>query len=84
MITLLISSKGQITLPAALRRRLQLNPGSRLEIVERPDGLTLRASHPVPRADVARLAGMLKAPTRGVPRRLEDVDRPTTPRPLKD
>jgi antitoxin PrlF len=65
MSTLLVSSKGQIVLPAALRRRLGLGAGARLEVVERADGLTLRVVRAVPRADVASLAGMLKAPPRG-------------------
>ena len=74
MPTLLVSSKGPIVLPAALRRRLGMGTGARLEVVEESDGLKLRVLRSVPQADVARLAGMLKAPTRGVPRRLEDFD----------
>ena len=74
MSTVLVSSKGQIVLPAALRRRLGLGAGAQLEVVEQADGLTLRVVRAVPRTDVARLAGMLKAPSRGTPRRLEDFD----------
>ncbi|MFN0317902.1 MAG: AbrB/MazE/SpoVT family DNA-binding domain-containing protein [Burkholderiales bacterium] len=74
MSTLLVSSKGQIVIPAALRRRLGLGAGARLEIVEESDGLKLRVVRSVPQADVQALAGMLKAPARGVPRRLEDFD----------
>jgi antitoxin PrlF len=74
MATLLVSSKGQIVLPAAMRRRLGMGTGARLEVVEESDGLRLRVVRSVPKVDVARLAGMLKAPARGVPRRLEDFD----------
>ena len=74
MPTLVVSAKGQITLPAALRRRLGLSAGARLEAVEHADGLTLRVVRAGSRVDVASLAGMLKAPARGVPRRLEDFD----------
>ena len=74
MSTLLVSSKGQIVLPAALRRRLGMGAGARLEVVEEVDGLRLRVVRSVPTADVAGLAGMLKAPSRGMPRRLEDFD----------
>lgn len=74
MSTLLVSSKGQIVLPAALRRRLGLGAGARLEILEESDGLKLRVVRSVPHADVQGLAGMLKAPVRGVPRRLADFD----------
>jgi antitoxin PrlF len=74
MSSLLVSSKGQIVLPAAIRRRLGLGAGSRLEIVEEPDGLKLRVERPVPPAEVAALAGLVKARSRGAPRRLEDFD----------
>ncbi len=74
MSTLLVSSKGQIVLPAALRRRLGMGAGARIEVLEEPDGLKLRVVRPVETADVAGLAGMVKAPARGVARRLEDFD----------
>lgn len=74
MSTLLVSSKGQIVLPAALRRRLGMNAGARLEVLEQPDGVQLRVVRAVPTTDVSGMAGMLRAPARGVPRRLEDFD----------
>jgi AbrB family looped-hinge helix DNA binding protein len=74
MPTLLVSSKGQIVLPAALRRRLGMGAGARIEVVEESDGLKLRVVRPVAAGDVSAMAGMVKAPRRGVPRRLEDFD----------
>ena len=74
MSTLLVSSKGQIVLPAALRRRLGMGAGARLEVVEEPDGLKLRVVRAVQAADVIGMAGMVKAPSRGIPRKLEDFD----------
>jgi len=74
MATLLVSSKGQIVLPAALRRRLGMGAGARLEVVEELDGLKLRVVRAVQAADVTGMAGMVKAPSRGVPRKLEDFD----------
>ncbi len=75
MSTLLVSSKGQIVLPAALRRRLGMVAGARLEVLEEADGLKLRTVRSVAQqTDVAALAGMVKAPARGVPRRLQDFD----------
>ena len=74
MSTLLVSSKGQIVLPAAMRRRLGLGAGARLEVLEEADGLKLRVVRSVQQADVNSLAGLVKAPARGVPRRLEDFD----------
>lgn len=72
MPTLLVSSKGQIVLPAALRRRLGMGAGARLEVLEESDGLKLRVVRPVVTAEITGLAGMVKAPTKGVARRLED------------
>lgn len=74
MTTVLVSSKGQIALPAALRRRLRMGAGARLEVLEEGDGLKLRLLRPVASVDVSGLAGLVKAPTRGAPRRLEDFD----------
>ena len=74
MSSLLVSSKGQIVLPAALRRRLGMGVGARLEVLEESDGLRLRVLRPVATADLSGMAGMIKAPARGVPRRLQDFD----------
>jgi AbrB family looped-hinge helix DNA binding protein len=74
MSTLLVSSKGQIVLPAALRRRLGMGAGARIEVLEEPDGLKLRVVRSVATADMAGMAGMIKARARGIPRRLEDFD----------
>ena len=74
MSTLLVSSKGQIVLPAALRRRLGMGAGARIEVLEESDGLRLRVVRSVQAVDMTGLAGMVKAPARGVPRRLADFD----------
>lgn len=74
MSTLLVSSKGQIVLPAALRRRLGMGAGARLEVIEEVDGLRLRVARSVATSNVAGLAGMLKARSLGKARRLEDFD----------
>ena len=74
MSTLLVSSKGQIVLPAALRRRLGMGVGARIEVLEEFDGLKLRVVRPVMTTDLTAMAGMVTAPSRGVPRHLEDFD----------
>ena len=74
MSTLLVSSKGQIVLPADMRRRLGMGAGARIEVLEEPDGLKLRVVRAVATADLAAMVGMVKAPARGVPRRLEAFD----------
>ncbi len=74
MPSLVVSSKGQVVLPADMRRRLGLGAGARLEVLEEVDGVRLRVMRPVQSANLAALAGMVTAPARGVPRRLEDFD----------
>ncbi|HEY6135320.1 MAG TPA: AbrB/MazE/SpoVT family DNA-binding domain-containing protein [Rubrivivax sp.] len=74
MANLLVSSKGQIVLPAALRRRLGMGAGARIEVLEEPDGLKLRVVRQVANTGVAGLAGMVKAPAHGASRRLQDFD----------
>lgn len=74
MSTLLVSSKGQIVLPAELRRRLGMGAGARVEVLEESDGLKLRVVRSVATADVSQMAGLVKAPTRNVPRRLAEFD----------
>jgi antitoxin PrlF len=78
MPTLLMSSKGQLVLPAALRKKLGLHAGSRLEVLEEADGLKLRVLRAAAHCDVTQLAGMVKAHSSGQPRRLEDFD-PASP-----
>ena len=57
MSTLLVSSKGQIVLPAALRRRLGMGAGARIEVVEESDGLKLRVVRAVATADITGIVG---------------------------
>ncbi len=74
MLTLLVSSQGRIVLPAQLRRRLGMNPGAKIEVLEEPDGLKLRVVRSVAIANVTNMAGMVTAPARGVPHRVADFD----------
>ena len=74
MAQVVVSSEGHILLPADRRRRLGLGAGAKLEGVETPDSLTLRRIRRVDSFDVAGLAGMAKAPSRGRPRSLDDFD----------
>ena len=74
MSTLSVSSKGQIVLPAAMRRRLGMGAGAKIAVVEESDGLKLSVVRPVAKADLADLAGMVTAPSLGRPRRLQDFD----------
>lgn len=82
MTTLTVSSKGRIVLSMALRRRLGFGAGAQLEVLEETDGLRLRVLRPVAMSDLSRLAGMVKAPSRGTPRRLDDFDPALDSRPV--
>ncbi|MDZ7808837.1 MAG: type II toxin-antitoxin system PrlF family antitoxin [Arhodomonas sp.] len=54
-----LTSKGQVTLPKALRERLHLSAGDRIEFVIEDDGtVRMVAKH----ASVSRLRGMLPKP----------------------
>ncbi|NOT25781.1 MAG: AbrB/MazE/SpoVT family DNA-binding domain-containing protein [Acidobacteria bacterium] len=74
MTTLVVSSKGQIVLPASTRRKLGLGTGSKLQVIEEGDEVRLKVVRTVPTVFVERLAGMVRLPSRGVPRRLADFD----------
>lgn len=77
MPTLTVSSKGQIVLPAALRRRLGLGAGAKVDLLEEADGVRLRVQRAVQHRDVAALAGLVTARRSGAPRRLQDFDAAT-------
>jgi len=74
MTNVVVSANGQIKLPASLRRRLGLETGTELEVSEEPDGVRLRIVRAVHQTNLAHLAGLVTAPSRGKPRRLEDFD----------
>ena len=75
MSTIVVSSKGQIVLPAEVRRRLGMGAGARVEVLEEPDGLKLRVVRTVrATGDLSAMAGMVKAPARGVARHLESFN----------
>lgn len=75
-----VSSKGQIVLPAELRGRLGLRAGAKLEVLDEPDGVHLRVVRSVTRTELDQLAGLVKARSKGSPRRLEDFDAASTVR----
>jgi AbrB family looped-hinge helix DNA binding protein len=74
MTTMTVSSKGQIVLPADIRRRLGLMAGSQMELIEESDGVRLVVSRPVNVSSIAACAGMVTAPSKGKARKLADFD----------
>jgi len=63
-----LSSKGQATVPKAVRDRLQIRPGDRFKFFFHPDGVII-----LPRISSTRLKGMIPKPAHSVS--LEEVDR---------
>lgn len=70
-MTATITSKGQLTVPASIRDKLQLVPGSKVEFEERPNGDVL----------VRRKTGDIRA-LRGILKR--DGQKPLTIEQMKD
>ncbi len=63
MSTATLTSKGQITIPLAVRRKLGLDTGDRIEFVElAPGEFALKPAT----EDVRSLKGMIRAPDRPV------------------
>jgi AbrB family looped-hinge helix DNA binding protein len=63
-----LSSKGQATIPKAVRDRLQITPGDRFKFFFHPDGVII-----LPKISTARLKGMIPKPAQMVS--LEEIDR---------
>ncbi len=74
MAIMTVSSKGQVVLPADIRRRLGLMAGTQMEIIEEPDGVRLVVARPIKAASIAACAGMVTAPSKGKARNLSDFD----------
>ena len=64
----MLSSKGQVTIPKAVRDRLKIKPGDRFKFFFHPDGVIL-----LPKIPTARLKGILSKPAKPVT--LEEMDR---------
>jgi AbrB family looped-hinge helix DNA binding protein len=74
MTTMTVSSKGQMVLPANIRKRLGLIAGTQMEIIEEADGVRLVVARPIKAVNIAACAGMVTAPTKGKARSLSDFD----------
>lgn len=70
MTTAVMSSKGQVTIPVDVRRRLGLDSGDRVEFVElESGGFAIKPAVD----DVRSLKGLLRKP--GTPVAIEDMDK---------
>lgn len=62
-----LSSKGQATIPKAVRERLSLKPGDRFKFFFHPDGVII-----LPKIPTSRLKGLVPKPAKPVS--LDDID----------
>ena len=62
-----LSSKGQATIPKAVRERLRLKPGDRFKFFFHPDGVLI-----LPKISTVRLKGTVPKPAKPVT--LEEID----------
>lgn len=70
--TTVLSTKGQVILPKAVREQHRWAPGTRLEIEDTAEGIILRPAPLFPPTTVAEVAGCLRYD--GPPKSLEEMD----------
>lgn len=70
--TTVISTKGQVILPKAVRDERQWRPGTRLIVEQTEQGVLLKAAPSIPRTKPEDVFGMLAHP--GPPKTLEEMD----------
>ena len=71
-ITTVISTKGQVILPKAIRDQRHWAPGTRLTVEDTPEGVLLKATSAFPEAAIDTVFGSLKH--RGSALSLDDMD----------
>lgn len=74
MPTVTVSEKGQVVIPATIRRGLGIKPGTQLDFELEGSSIRVSLRHPVAPTDVESGYGMLRARPSGKARRLEDFD----------
>lgn len=73
MPTVIVSDKGQVVIPAAIRRQLGLEPGSKLDFELEGDSIRIRPLRSIPRSRTEDGYGLLRCELPGK-RRLADFD----------
>lgn len=74
MATATLTEKGQIVIPAKIRARHGLTPGTQVEFVDASDGIRLVVRRQIPPSDADAGYGLIKVPPAAKPRRLADFD----------
>jgi AbrB family looped-hinge helix DNA binding protein len=70
-LTTTLSSKGQVILPAAIRKRRQWSAGTRLSVEETPEGVLLKPAPLFPRTTPEQVFGCLQYS--GRPKTLDEM-----------
>jgi antitoxin PrlF len=73
MSTVTVSDKGQVVIPAAIRRRLGIEPGTKLDFEVEGDSIRVRPLRTIQRTQPEDGYGLLKCDQPGT-RRLTDFD----------
>jgi AbrB family looped-hinge helix DNA binding protein len=71
-LTTTVSTKGQVILPSAIRKRREWGAGTRLEVQETPEGVLLKLAPAFAATQPKDVFGSL--PSRGTPKTLEEMD----------
>ena len=69
-----LTEKGQVVIPAEIRARHGLTPGTQVEFVDEGGTIRLVVRRRVTPSDPAAGYGLVKVKTRGKPRRLTEFD----------
>jgi AbrB family looped-hinge helix DNA binding protein len=69
MITTIVTVKGQIVIPAKIRRHLNIKKGTRLSVIEGPNEIVLK---PLTREYFANMAGIAGTKGKGLAALLEE------------
>lgn len=81
MPTATLTERGQVVIPAAIRQRHGLTPGTQIEFVDHADGIRLVIRRRLPPSDPAAGYGLIKVPANAGgrrSRRLADFDAAAT------
>jgi AbrB family looped-hinge helix DNA binding protein len=70
--TTTVSTKGQVILPKAVRERRKWGPGTRLEVVDTPEGVLLKPAPLFPRTRPEDVFGSLAY--KGPPKTIEEMN----------
>jgi AbrB family looped-hinge helix DNA binding protein len=78
-----LTEKGQVVIPAEIRARHGLTPGTQVEFIDEDGTIRLVVRRKVVPSDPALGYGLVKLKSKGKPRRLAEFDAAATLRPAK-